>query len=160
MSSDLFQCIEKALLALLLPRGFTRKGSLLLRYSGDVFHLVQPQGSSANTRTESKCNVNLGVWVPALAPGEKPALASAHWRQRLGMVCPEHSDTWWQTSPQQSAPELAAEVAARVERYALPAFASVADAHALLVIWRGGNSPGLTKVQASRFTHSLAGLAP
>ena len=156
MVSELAKRIEKALATVLLPCGFTKRGFLFLRQSHDVFHLVELQNSVANTRTNSKCTVNVGVWVPALASDDKPSLAAAHWRQRLGLLCPEHEDMWWQTSSQQSASALAAEVADRVQRYALPSFVSLANASALVAVWRGGTSPGLTKVQASRFERLLA----
>jgi hypothetical protein len=143
------------LAALLGSHGFSRKAFLFSRRSEDLLHLVQLQGSNTNTRTSSKFTVNVGVWVPGLAPGKLPAISAAHWRQRLGFLCPEHQDIWWQVE-QQSAPTVARDIAARVERYALPSLASLPNSKSLLALWQRGSSPGLTRVQASRFTDLLA----
>ena len=158
MSADLAKCITEALSAVLVPCGFT-KGPLFLRASADVFHLVQLQGSDTNAHASSRYTINLGVWVPALSAGEKPSLAAAHWRQRLGFLCPEQEDVWWQISAQRNAPAVAREIAERIERCALPRLASLSNSRALLALWRSGTSPGLTKVQASRFTNVLVGAA-
>lgn len=160
MSSALGKCIDEALSAVLLPRGFRRERLLFLRQSEDVVHLVQLQGSDTNTHNNSRYTVNLGVWVPALAFGETRSLAAAHWRQRLGLLCPEHEDMWWQPSTRQSISAVAADISDRMQRYALPSFASLVNADALLVVWRGGTSPGLTKVQANRFAHLLEAAVP
>ena len=156
MSAELGKCICEALSSVLTPCGYTSRERLFAHESADVVHLVQLQGSGTNTGLSSKYTVNLGIWVPALALGERPSVVTAHWRQRLGFLCPERKDMWWQTSPEHSAATVAKEVADRVQRYAIPVFASLANARALLAVWQSGTSPGLTKVQAGRFAQLLA----
>jgi len=154
-SSEIRKVVDGALTRLLSSRGFGYKSSLFSRPSEDVIHLLQLQGSDENTRAASHFTVNVGVWSSALVPEEKPSFARAHWQQRLGFLSPERRDLWWHAADAEQARAIGSEIAERVERYALPALALLPNSRSLLTLWRSGSSPGITRVQASRFSAAL-----
>lgn len=139
----------------LLPIGFKRKANLFSRQSEDVIHLIQLQGSSGNVLGAANHTVNVAVWVPALAPDVNPSISGAHWSVRLGTLCPERTDLWWNSSSEESMNRAALDIAKRVRDCAIPALAALPNARTLLALWRSGVSPGLTRIQADRYARTL-----
>lgn len=141
--------------------GFKARGSTLSRSSGDVLHLVDLQGSQTSTSTTFKCTVNLGVLVLALhledyGQSRAPATWMAHWRERLGFVCPERKDLWWTASSPAEAQGIAEDVAKRARVFAVPVLDGLPDSASLLSLLESGRSPGLTAHQAARLRERLA----
>jgi len=160
LPAEIARRIAEEMARVLRPRGFRRKAHVFSRESEDVIHLVELQASRKNTSALSSFTVNLAIWVPALVPEDvrdsrKPAVAGAPWRKRLGSVCPEHTDLWWQAFELHAARAIASEIAARVEQFGLPALDGVPNARALAALWRAGSTPGLTRVEASKLAAEL-----
>ena len=152
--------VLSALRAALGAAGFKAKGSTLSRPSRDVVHLVDLQGSQSSTSTTFKCTVNLGVLVLALhredyGLSRAPATWLAHWRERLGFVCPERRDLWWTASSMVEAHGVADDVATRAKAFAVPALDALPDKASLLNLLQSGRNPGLTAHQAARLTERL-----
>jgi hypothetical protein len=156
---EIAKIIEDGVSNLLIPLGFRRKSRLFSRPRNDLLQLVQIQSSQSNSQESSSFTVNLGLWVPELDPGAAPNLPGAHWRQRLGLVSPEHEDTWWEAGDLATARLRAGEIAASIRDYGLAAMDAVPDVASLLALWSTGASPGLTEVQAARFAGKLRGAA-
>jgi hypothetical protein len=135
--------------------GFKRKAVLFSRPIEDVVHLIQLQGSSGNAVGAAKYTINVAVWVNSLAPKERASVSGSHWSQRLGFLCPEHSDLWWGAASEKSMRQTALDIVDRVENYAIPALAALPNARSLLALWRSGVSPGLTKLQADRYSKAV-----
>ena len=154
-SSEIGKLICEELATLLLPLGYKRESFLFSRPSEDLIHLIQLQGSRSNTAALSKHTVNVAVWVPALSPEEKLSVPGAHWQNRLGSLCHERTDLWWQSSSAETAGIAASEITSRDKHFALPSLAELANSRALLSLWQSGLSPGLTQFQATRFCGAL-----
>ena len=142
---------------LLVPVGFRRRSRLFSRPRNDLVHLIQIQSSQANSQQASSCTVNLGIWVPMLEPDSAPNIAGAHWRERLGSVCPERQDKWWRADDAASAELRANEIFASLRDYGLPALEELPDVASVLRLWSTGTCPGLTGVQAVRYAGKLRG---
>jgi hypothetical protein len=153
---------KKAIVAemgkVLSPAGYRNRGSQFTRDAGDVVHLVSLQASTASTSTALKATVNVAIWIPALEEDAKPNVWSAHWRNRLGHLTPEHSDIWWHASSAEEAKSSGAKIANAIREFALPLLETFATRRALLALWETGVSPGLTSVEADRFRRRLLSL--
>jgi len=160
LPGEIASCIAGEMARVLRPRGFRPKAHVFSRESEDVIHLVELQSSQKNTRALSFFTVNLALWVPALVPEDvrdsrRPSVAGAPWRKRLGAVCPEQTDLWWQASERKAASDIASEIASRVEQFGLPALQALPNARALAALWRSGSTPGLTKLEAGKLAAEL-----
>src|SRR6188768_593028 len=104
---------------LLKPLGFRKTARLFSRQSQDVVHLIEIQGSRDSTSTKARFTVNVGVYAPGLPERSsrtpiKAAIPIAHWRKRLGHLCPENNDLWWEVSTPDQAVAVAADIANRL----------------------------------------------
>lgn len=163
-SGDLKAPTMLALRELLHPLGYRKSSSLFSRPLQDVVHLIEVQGSRQSTAAEAKFTVNIGVFAPALIYADvrattKPSIPLAHWRKRLGFLSPENEDTWWKVRTSQQAEAVAIDIATRIECFALPALGQLQQLNALVSLWQGGQSPGLTEHQRKEFLVRL-GHAP
>ena len=141
---------------LLKPQGFRKTASLFSRDSSDVVHLIGVQGSTSNTKEESRITVNAAVFVPALVDEEswepkKPSIWGAHWHARLGYLSPEHTDLWWRIADEGQAAHVAEDIGARVLAYALPALARFPDSKALAAHWETGRAEGIGDFQRVKY---------
>jgi hypothetical protein len=130
-------------------------GFQFTRDTGDVTHLVSLQASTASTSSALKATVNVAVWIPALEENAKPDVWSAHWRNRIGHLMPEHSDIWWYANSDEEAKSIGTQIAEAIRDFAIPILETLATRRALLALWETGVSPGLTAVQADRFRRRL-----
>jgi hypothetical protein len=141
----------------LVAHGFGGRSSTFSRPVGDVVHLVQLQGADDNSSEGARFTVNVAVWVPALSTGTTPSVADAHWQVRLGLLGPERADRWWEANDLAMADAAALDIVAWVQAFALPALARIQHARDLVALWKSGESPGLTRLQADRFRQRLEG---
>jgi len=150
---------------LLSPLGYRKAAALFSRAVEDVIHLIEVQGSRSSTNQEVLFTVNVGVFVPALIYPDvrdvtRPSIPDAHWRERLGFLCPEQKDLWWKVSSAHEALDAAEDVAARNQRFALPALAGIGNTNALATVWRTGQSAGLTEFARKKYLLMLDQNAP
>ena len=152
------QQILTAVTDLLRDAGFRKKGTLFTRDCGDVTHLITVQSSVGGTAEAVRMTVNLGVWVTALAPDEKPDIWSAHWQVRLGFLMPEKRDLWWEAASDDEAGAVAERIAGAIREFGLPALSRLAERRALLDLWKTGVTPGLTAGSAEPLTEQLTSI--
>jgi len=152
--------ILDCLKAMLRPLGFEGSRASFSRVSEDVVHLIDVQGSRANTAGDARFTVNVGVFAselvyPDVRDETKPSISVAHWRTRLGFLSPESTDLWWSVRDTVEAQSVAAEMVSCVTAYALPALAKLPNLAALVALWRSGNSPGITEHQRQEYLTRL-----
>src|SRR3569623_3496837 len=150
--------ILAAVSEVLRPAGFRKMGTLFTRDFADGVHLVTVQAGVGSTADSVRTTVNLGVWVPALAPDEKPDIWSAHWQVRLGFLMPEKRDVWWDAASDDEARAVAERIAEAVRACGLPALSRLSNRRALLDLWRTGLTPGLTVGSAERLVRQLGAI--
>ena len=160
--SPLREPVLVALNALLQPVGFRKAGGVFSRKLNDVFHLVELQGSRDSTVTKAKYTVNVAVFLPYLINKDvreftKPSVPAAHWRERLGFLAPGNQDTWWHAATAAETERNAQDICAKLRQYALPALEQLNTSAAVVSVWSGGSSPGITKSQREEY---LARLKP
>jgi hypothetical protein len=152
--------------AVLKRRGYRRTANTFCRALDGVDHLVDVQKSARSSSGQITATVNIGVWIRRLAPiragvADKPSLGSAHWRCRLGQLMPAASDRWWTATSNDEATAIGEEIARALVQYGLPALEKLADAHAVVSLWRRGVAPGLTEGQRcrllQRYEHLISG---
>ena len=141
--------IVNAVDAVLKPLGYRKSSASFQRAIGDVVHLVEVQGSSANVADDARFTINIGVFAPALDYEDvreftKASISEAHWRMRLGDLLPSRQDLWWRVSSLGDAEAAAVEIRELIERSALPTLARLPDLTSLVSVWKSGSSPGLT----------------
>jgi hypothetical protein len=153
--SEIRDRIREGMAPVLLERGFRGRSSTFSREVGDVVHLIQLQASNSNSIDDARFTVNVAVWAPVLAREPKPSVIDAHWSRRLGDLSPERSDLWWQANDYSMADEAASDISRRIEAFAIPALDQLKSTRDLLKLWKSGQSPGLTGVQADRFRRQL-----
>jgi len=150
------ESVLAALREVLKAPGFKKRGAVFHRASMDVVHLVGLQSSASSTIHATKVTVNLAVWCKRLAdPGVEPSVMTAHWRCRLGELMPLHSDAWWSLPGKGAAALAENEITSALKAYGIPALDALQDCASLLALWDAGRSPGLTKIQALRYSEIL-----
>jgi hypothetical protein len=148
--------VVEAVAGVLGPVGFRKSGPRFSRPLEDVVHLVSVQSSIRNSASCLRVTINLGVWIPELEdPGTKPDVWSAHWRERLGFLMPEPSDRWWEARSEIEAAAAGSEIGHALTTFAFPAFDDLRTADALAALWRSGQAPGLTELEARRYLDAL-----
>ncbi len=152
--------IVTAVHAALKPLGYRKSSATFQRSIGDVVHIVEVQGSSANTADDASFTVNIGVFAPALIYEDvreftKPSIPQAHWRMRLGQLSPSRQDLWWRVTSLVDAEAAAVDICELIERSALPALAQIPDLVSLAAVWKSGHSPGLTARQCTELLSRL-----
>ena len=145
---------------LLRTKGYRKTASVFLRSSEDVVHVIEVQGSRDNTSAVARFTINVGVFAmelvyPDVRDVTKPSIPAAHWRERLGFLCPESQDLWWAVSSLRDAETAAQDMAARLEQYALPMLSSLSNLSALVALWKSGRSPGITEHQRKDYLSQL-----
>lgn len=85
------------------------------------------RASQWNAPDRASFTINLWSYLPAIAeamgevPIEEPAKQKcAHCGVRIGHLLPKPGDFWWLVSSPEEVPQIAAEVASTIERYAIP----------------------------------------
>lgn len=157
--SEIRDRIREGIGPALAAHGFLGRSSTFSRQVGDIFQLIQLQAASDNSSSSARFTANVAVWVPSLSSEPTPSVDNAHWRMRLGELCPERSDLWWQADDFPMADEAARDIAARIDAFAIPALQQFQGTRDLMKLWKNGQSPGLTGVQADRFRRRLESLA-
>ena len=158
----LLEPVLAALSAVLRPQGYRKSGATFRQQRVDTLCIVSLQSSSASTSVHAKVTVNLGVHVPRLQdpqrPEAKPSIWSAHWRERIGFLMPEHEDIWWSIRTAADAASVATVIARNVEQHGLPALDRVASVSALRQLWESGRSAGITEGQRIRYLQELGAI--
>ncbi|MGJ7498315.1 DUF4304 domain-containing protein [Variovorax sp. RT4R15] len=142
------------------PLGYRKKAGLFSRELKDVVHLVEVQGSRNSTSAQAVFTVNLGIFVPELVYPDvreitKPSIPDAHWRQRLGVLCPENQDLWWKPGTPEHAVEAANDILNRLRLFGIPVLEALSNSASLVDLWKSGRSPGLTERQRAKFLNAL-----
>lgn len=141
--------------AALISFGFSRRAPHLFRQSNDLFHCVHFQSSRWGSRDAGNFTINLVVtsaslyhhWTGRSLP-TNPATALWPIQQRLGSVCPEGRDLWWDVSVETDVPALAAEISHRLQAHGLPFFDRFSSSSAILdIVQHGATLPGMTAPQ-------------
>ena len=134
---------------------FRRRVPHLFRQSSDLYQGICFQASRWGTYEAGKFTINLNVtsaslyaqWTGSALPAN-PATALWPIRTRLGSVCPEKKDMWWDVTSRTDVPAVAAEVASRLQEHGMPFFQRYSSSSVLLELLQGGVSlPGMTKPQ-------------
>ena len=140
----------------LKARGFKKRDATFRKPIGEVVHLVSLQSSTSNTRNHVRVTLNLAVWCNILdGSGAAPSVSTAHWKSRIGDLMPVKSDLWWALPQSDEHGAVSAEILSALEEYGLPALDGLANSASLLALWESGKSPGLTRVQAARYSELL-----
>lgn len=63
---------------------------------------------------------------------------------------PAATDRWWTAASDDEASAIGQDIAQALVQYGLPVLEKLADAHAVVALWRQGMSPGLTESQRRR----------
>jgi hypothetical protein len=160
LNRELTNNIVARVQGVLKPNGFRKSGQTFTRDRGEVVHLINLQKSQSSSSDEVKITVNLAVWIKALAPiragvTDKPNVASSHWRQRIGFLSPQRYDKWWTVEGVSSAQLAGEEIATDLEEWGLPALDGLSSVQALVDLWNGGESPGLTSMECDRYLRAL-----
>lgn len=135
---------------------FKKQGMHFSRSVNDVVHLVSFQSSSGSTAALVKITLNLGVWLRVLAEDwQKPDILEAHWRQRIGLLMPDHNDHWWAVSSEQESNVAASEIDETVRKYVLPQLEILSTSESLKKLWLAGVSLGTTSRLATRYLERL-----
>jgi len=154
------QVILAAIYERLKPRSFKKKGRELFRVLGDVVHIVGLQGSQKNVQSCASFTVNIAILLPSLIPADvrefrERSIAHAHWKARLGYLCPERTDRWWSAEDINAARVVGSELASLIEAHALPEFERFQNSRSLLEFWRSGKCMGITEFQRKTFIAEL-----
>ncbi len=112
----------------LKPVGFRKSGNTWVR-PGQWPQVINVQLSKWNSSTEAQFTVNLGVSIDELhAASEGLPLKGTlkeydcDVRTRIGQLFPYKMDKWWQVNEATDPDQLADDVFARIEQFALPWF--------------------------------------
>ena len=153
--SEIRDRIREGIGPALLEHGFRGRSSTFSREVGDVVQLIQLQSSAGDSTEGTRFTINIAIWLSVLASVPRPSVDDSHWRRRLGELGPEHADLWWQADDFAMADEAARDMVSRIEAFAIPALDQLQSARDLLRLWKSGQSPGITGVQADRFRRRL-----
>lgn len=117
--------------------------------NADVFMLVNLQKSRSSTAETLECSVNLAVYSKAIAQHlgytRRPIITDCHWHASIQEVMPNPSDTWWIISNEREAAVIGREITEAIERFGLPALATVDSTEKLRSLWSAGQGRGLSK---------------
>ncbi len=116
-------------LPILNELGFKRKSPHYYRANGDLFHCIHFQASQWGSHDKGSFTVNLIVtaeklykyWTGASLP-KNPATATWPIQVRLGDVCPEARDKWWEIKPHTDISQVGNEIVNRIKNYGLHFF--------------------------------------
>ena len=163
-NATMTRLVTEPVAAVLKTCDYRKTGNNFHRPLNDVDHLVNIQKSASSSSGEIRATVNVGVWIRGLAPlragvPDKPSLWSAHWQCRLGEVMPAKNDRWWTATSDDEARMIGQEIAGALIQYGLPVLETLADAQAVVALWRRGLAPGLTDVQRRRLLEKYDHLA-
>jgi len=140
---------------LLKKRGFRKSGGRFSAERADAVMVVAFQSSQMTDRNHLKVTVNLSIRLKGLQDAWSD-IGGAHWAQRVGHFMAIPSDHWWTCNSDEEAKRAGEQIAALLERAALPEIERLASAEALRALWASGQSPGLTEKQRTDFLSMLA----
>jgi hypothetical protein len=139
---DLIRAQVKPLLA---AHGYRQKGLLFIREREEVWQLVGFQKSVQSTAEATSVTVNLSITskriVKFLKEDWKPSMQSYHWLERIGMLGPQHKDTWWWLTS--TSMEGMLEIVDLIQHAGLSELEKLSSDSALRDLWLSGYSPGL-----------------
>jgi thioesterase domain-containing protein len=144
-----------AMAGALKGNGFKKRASVLSREVGDVVQLVSLQSSQQSTSDCIRVTVNIAVCIPRLLQDGLPSVWDGHWHKRIGDFAAVPADRWWTIASAENAAQAASEICETLEASVVPTLQSLSSSSALLQLWRSGQSPGITKGQASRLIEAL-----
>ena len=144
---------------LLRKSGFRKKGLRFSSHRDDATIHVDFQSSQTSDRFQLKITVNLSIRLSQLDRDPAIYAGEGHWRQRIGWFMAEPRDHWWLCRNDGEAWRAGEEIAAILERAALPEMKRLASVEALKALWTTGRSPGLTEHQRIDYLRRLAGPA-
>lgn len=159
LPDDLANKIRNFLGDALKAAGFQKKGKNgFLRQCEDVLQFIEFQKSVKTSDSSLTFSINLGVYSQRLArEGEKPEVASCHWRTRLGNLMPAPQDRWWDVESEDDAGKASREVLSLLTDYGLPMLDQISSTSRLKELWRKNQSPGLTQFQRQEYLRMLEG---
>ncbi|MGZ0707310.1 DUF4304 domain-containing protein [Coraliomargarita sp. W4R53] len=109
--------------------GFKRRSPHIFREKSELIHAIHFQASQWGSQENGSFTVNLCVTVESLyrfwtgKPLPKnPATAGWPIQVRLGDVCPEGHDLWWDIDAKTNLQKIGEDVSTRLTKYALPFF--------------------------------------
>ena len=133
---------------LLKAHGFKKIARHFFRHTPMATCHLDVQASQWNAPDKARFTVNLWSYLPAIAeakgevPIEEPAKQKhAHCGIRIGHLLPTPGDVWWCVSSPEEVPQIAAEFALAIERYAIPYLDRVATLEGVAEL--SGNIPAI-----------------
>ena len=138
----------------LKEHGFSKKGPTFYLWCKDNWGLINFQKSSSSTNESITFTVNLGVassrllkFFSSVKETGKPSIWDCHWRERLGILLPEHNDKWWVLYRETDLESLHNLLSRNLRELVIPEIARYIGDEQLRDLWLEGKSPGLTNVQ-------------
>jgi hypothetical protein len=158
-----FTNLLSSLRAELRAAGFRSSGHRWTIESPETIGVLDFQRSSSSSRQSVRFTINLGVFSRPVArflrsdsAHHAPRIEDCHWRQRIGLLLPQHSDHWWTISPECDLTALSEELRHVLREFAIPAVVSRLSAPALLNELQHGEISGVTKVDRMVYLIILA----
>jgi hypothetical protein len=151
-----FNSLKRCLAQRLAPCGFVARGDTFLREVIDAMVVLEIQKDrKRSSKEEILFTINVGISLNRLrtsdidedVPTGVLLPESCHWRERLGRLLVNQSDTWWAVSDEQSAQSVCHEVGSGLVEYALPKVIEIASSNALIQLWKNGYGQGLTEFE-------------
>jgi hypothetical protein len=134
--------------------GSSRKDNTFYIRQFENWGLINFQKSRNSSASNVIFTINLGTCSKLLIEfftpekiNEKPSIEDCHWRQRIGMLLPEHSDKWWSITNQTSIAQFIKEIQDCLHNKGIPEIKRYMANEQLQSLWLSGQSPGLTDIQ-------------
>ena len=154
-----YRAIQRDVGVTLVLHGFVQQGSVFRILSQGNCGIVEFQRSAKSSKNRLLFTVNVGVVCGELLSSERELrearIIDAHLRLRIGMFLPDHPDKWWEITDSASVDAAAKEVRELILQEALPYVLKHLDTGALVVLWKSGQSPGLTALECARYLAAL-----
>lgn len=113
--------------AITKPLGYRKRGRSLVLDTGDLFHVINFQGSQWGSADSGQFTINLGVIWPffhekylSQPMPPNPASAKPSVAHRIGFLLPQNEDIWWPVHRNTRTDLLAAEMQCVLSNFALP----------------------------------------
>ncbi len=153
-AAEAFEQLLKDVSASLRNAGWSRAGKTLYIEKCNNWVLINFQKSQKSTSKNLLFTVNIGICSRRLAEfftpekvDVRPAVEDCHWRRRVGLLLPDHSDKWWSIDDRTPLGDLVEEIRSCLEQKAIPELERYACDKDMQLLWLSGHSPGLTDIQ-------------
>lgn len=155
-----FKTVVLTVANLLKSQGFKKRGRALYRVTNENVELIEFQRSLANTAQNLCFTVNVGIISVRLARHfekelSKAGSVDAHLRRRIGDFLPQPHDKWWELNTVASPKGVIEELSSLLVEKVVPYLTGHSSDVALVSLWEGGQSPGLTEGLRVRFLSAL-----